>query len=111
MNLSHFINHRLKEIRAAGLPTNGEELNRYIEQFRNQNGRLPEKLLELRPQFRFKEAEDPFAGNALRYRRTETGYVLYSVGGDGRDDGGLVESERKESSDGKSYDLSFTVER
>ena len=82
-----------------------------IEQFRNQNGRLPEKLLELRPQFRFKEAEDPFAGNALRYRRTETGYVLYSVGGDGRDDGGLVESERKESSDGKSYDLSFTVER
>src|SRR5438093_7772040 len=29
MYLSHFINQRLKEIRAAGLPTNGEELNRY----------------------------------------------------------------------------------
>ena len=82
-----------------------------IEQFRNQNGQLPDELEGLTPRLRRNEVEDPFVGRALRYKRTETGYVLYSVGGDGRDNGGLEESDKTKISHGKSYDLTFTVER
>lgn len=32
--------------------------------------------------------DDPFSGQALRYRKTNRGSVLYSVGADGKDDGG-----------------------
>jgi hypothetical protein len=82
-----------------------------IEQFRNQNGRLPEKLAELVPQFLARDPEDPFARTTLRYRRNSTGYVAYSVGPDGSDDGGLEKSDKKESADKKSCDITFTVER
>jgi hypothetical protein len=55
--------------------------------------------------------EDPFAGDPMKYRRKAGGYVLYSVGPDGSDDGGLEKSNKKESADKKSYDITFVVER
>jgi hypothetical protein len=82
-----------------------------VERFTNRNGRRPETLEELTSQFRVEESWDPFSGKALQYRRTETGYILYSVGQDGRDDGGLELVDKRKSADGKSYDLPFTVER
>jgi hypothetical protein len=82
-----------------------------IEQFRNQYERLPEKLAELVPQFLSREPEDPFAGNTLQYRRNSAGYVVYSVGRDSSDDGGLEKSNKKESADKQSYDITFAVER
>jgi hypothetical protein len=36
---------------------------------------------------------DPFSGQALVYRREGAGYVLYSVGPDGKDDGGVEKTE------------------
>jgi hypothetical protein len=82
-----------------------------VEQFRNHHGRLPEELDELTPGLLAEVPEDPFTGGELQYRRTEKGYLIYSFGRDRRDDGGLEESEKKRSSDGKSYDLPFIVER
>jgi hypothetical protein len=43
---------------------------------------------------------DPFDGQPLRYKKLPKGYVVYSNGEDGKDDGG---DEKK--------DITFTVER
>ncbi len=82
-----------------------------LEQFRNQNGRLPESLDQLTPGFLAEVPEDPFTGMDLQYQRREKGYLLYSVGRDLQDDHGLEKSEKKKSSDGKSFDLTVIVER
>ena len=82
-----------------------------LEQFRNEEGRLPQNLEELTPDFIAGVPEDPFTGLALEYRRAEKGYLIYSVGPDGKNDGGLEEPETKRSRPGKSHDLVFAVER
>jgi hypothetical protein len=82
-----------------------------VESFRNETGRLPEKLEELAPKYFEEVPEDPFTGLELAYRRTEKGYVIYSVGSDRTDNGGLGEADKKQSDDKKSYDITFTVER
>jgi hypothetical protein len=82
-----------------------------VERFRNAQGRLPNDLRELTPQFLEAVPTDPFDGAALRYRRLARGYVIYSVDADGHDDGGREMPERRNSSDRTSYDITFTVER
>ena len=72
---------------------------------------MPDDLKELTPQFREAIPTDPFDGAALRYRRLTRGYVVYSVGEDGRDDGGREAPERKKTTDKTTYDITFTVER
>ncbi|MDW7995806.1 MAG: hypothetical protein RMI91_14245, partial [Gemmatales bacterium] len=54
--------------------------------FRDDNGRFPDQLQELVPKYRPRLEADLFSGQPLIYRRTDTGYVLYSVGPNGRDD-------------------------
>ncbi len=53
-----------------------------------EKGHPPEKLADLVPEYLPEVPEDPYSGTRLVYRRNPTGYVLYSVGPDGRDDGG-----------------------
>ncbi len=63
-----------------------------IERFRLPEGRVPEELLELVPDFLAEEPVDLMAGEALRYRAEERGdFSLYSVGWDRDDDGGSSE--------------------
>ncbi len=45
-------------------------------------------LDDLVPDYLPEVPDDPFGGGPLVYRRTATGYLLYSVGRDQRDDGG-----------------------
>nr|CAA9286545.1 hypothetical protein AVDCRST_MAG63-3995 [uncultured Armatimonadetes bacterium] len=60
-----------------------------LRAYRAERGRYPERLAELAPEYLKSVPVDPFAlEGPLRYRRTATGYVLYSVGPDGKDDGG-----------------------
>ncbi len=82
-----------------------------VERFRNAQGRLPNNLKELAPQFLEAVPTDPFDGVALRYRRLARGYVIYSVDADGHDDGGRERPEPRKSGDKSSYDITFTVER
>ena len=63
-----------------------------VESYRSEHGVLPDQLPS--------EFADPFTGRPLRYKKLAKGYVVYSVGEDGRDDGG---DEKK--------DITFTVER
>ena len=49
---------------------------------------MPKSLEELTPGYLTEVPPDPFDGEPLRYARTDEGYVLYSIGEDGEDDGG-----------------------
>ena len=53
-------------------------------------GAPPTDLTQLKPALLKELPADPFdpAGGPIRYRRTETGYLVYSVYEDGHDNGG-----------------------
>jgi hypothetical protein len=53
-----------------------------------EHGRYPAKLDALAPKYLPAVPGDLFSGKALVYKPTDKGYLLYSVGPDGRDDGG-----------------------
>jgi hypothetical protein len=59
-----------------------------LEVYRRAQHRYPASLEQLG--LADDRALDPFTGTALVYRRGDAGYVLYSVGSDGKDDGGSV---------------------
>jgi hypothetical protein len=82
-----------------------------LESFRNETGPLPEQLDELVPKYCTKVPEDPFTGMDLEYHRREQGYVIYSVGRDREDNGGLEKADKRNSDDKNSYDITFTVDR
>jgi len=79
-----------------------------VEQFRRKNGRLPEKLDELVPEFLEKVPLDPFDGQPLRYVVQEDEYKIYSVGENRVDDGGKVADSEYQFQD---PDLVVTVKR
>lgn len=80
-----------------------------VERYRlGHQGRLPENLAALVPEFLPQVPIDPFDGQPLRYHTLSKGYVIYSVGRDRHDDGG---KERPEKGEAKDYDETFIVER
>jgi hypothetical protein len=82
-----------------------------VERFRLAHGQLPNTLNELVPQFLSTMPDDPFDGQPLRYHRLAKGYVIYSIGADGHDDGGREKPADWKSTDKTTYDITFTVER
>ncbi|MEI6196081.1 MAG: hypothetical protein WCS42_17310 [Verrucomicrobiota bacterium] len=63
-----------------------------LERYRNLHGNYPERLDVLAPQLIATVPHDLINGEPLKYRRTDDGnYLLYSVGWDGKDDGGMPE--------------------
>jgi hypothetical protein len=75
-----------------------------VERYRLARGSLPESLGQLVPGYLAATPVDPFDGLALRFKRTDRGFILYSVGEDGKDDGGKEDPR-------KICDLVFRVER
>ncbi len=65
-----------------------------IERARLASGELPADEAHLAPACLKAVPRDPFAGEPLRYRRLEPGYVVYSLGPDGLDDGGVEKADR-----------------
>jgi hypothetical protein len=72
-----------------------------VEKYRLVAGVLPEKISDLAP---VEVPSDPFDGKPLRYEKLSKGYVVYSVGEDGVDNGGTEGF-------GPGTDITFTVER
>ena len=58
-----------------------------------ENGRFPDTLSALTPDYLAEVPRDYFTGRALAYDLTEGAYELYSVGPNGRDDGGAGPEE------------------
>jgi hypothetical protein len=58
------------------------------ERYRRSHGDWPQSLADLVPRFLPTVPLDPFDGKPLRYRKTDHGAIVYSVGEDGCDDGG-----------------------
>lgn len=64
--------------------------------YRAEHGAYPDKLTQLSPQYLAKVPKDAFAKDGeLRYRRQDGGFLLYSVGANGQDDGGRGYDDRK----------------
>jgi len=59
-----------------------------LRMYRVQHGGPPRELADLVPDFLPAVPEDPFSGKPLIYRPRATGYLLYSVGPNRRDDDG-----------------------
>ncbi|MFC1760612.1 hypothetical protein ACFL6U_00855 [Planctomycetota bacterium] len=78
-----------------------------IERYRLAQQRLPEQLDQLVPDYLETGPIDPYDGQPLRYRLLDTGYVVYSIGVDGKDDGG----KEKPKVEKPPWDFTFTVER
>jgi len=79
-----------------------------IERCRLATGATPGQLADLVPQYLSQVPIDPFDSQPIRYRRTEPGYVLYSIAEDNEDNGG---KERDDVGKGQPYDLCFIVAR
>ena len=56
--------------------------------YHRDHGDYPAKLDDLAPKYLAAVPDDLFSGKALVYRPTEKGYLFYSVGADGKDEGG-----------------------
>ena len=56
--------------------------------YRADNNRYPEKLADLAPKYLTAVPDDLFNGEPLIYKPGENGYLFYSVGPNGKDDGG-----------------------
>ncbi|HEV3440712.1 MAG TPA: hypothetical protein VG122_25375 [Gemmata sp.] len=59
-----------------------------LARYQRDNGKFPEKLGALAPKYLPQAPRDLFSGKAPIYRATGDGYLLYSVGVNGIDDGG-----------------------
>jgi len=67
-----------------------------LHAYRLEHHHYPASLMELTPEYLEKLPEDPFiARDTFKYRVEGEGYVLYSVGPDGKDDGGRMIDDPK----------------
>ncbi len=71
-----------------------------IRLHQQETGSNPERLADLVPGILPAVPADPFGSGPLIYRRTDDGYQLYSVGPNGKDDGGTPWDPRKPSQPG-----------
>jgi hypothetical protein len=78
-----------------------------VERYRLRHGRWPENLDALVPDLLRAVPADPFDGRPLRYRRTAAEVAVYSVGPDGKDDGGRIAPQDVGKKDGP--DLGFRL--
>jgi hypothetical protein len=80
-----------------------------VERFRRaHNGNLPAELSELAPTYLPSLPIDPFDGQPLRFKRLASGYSVYSIGADLRDDGGAEGDPKKQTS---AKDITFILEK
>jgi hypothetical protein len=59
-----------------------------LHAFKKDTGKYPPKLADLAPKYLPAIPDDLFSGKPLVYKPSDHGYLLYSVGPNGKDDGG-----------------------
>lgn len=87
--------HSMLKFALAQSTINEAQIACALERYRLVHGRLPDRLDELAPGFIERLPHDVINGKPLKYRLTGDGqFVLYSVGWNGVDDGGVVVREK-----------------
>jgi len=66
-----------------------------VEEWRLRHGRWPDSLEQLVPEVLDAVPDDPFSDSPIRSAKTPDGVVVYSVGEDGTDNGGIREEEAR----------------
>jgi hypothetical protein len=80
-----------------------------VERFRRAHGEsLPASLDELVPTYLKAIPLDPIDGQQLRFKKLAKGYVIYSIGSDGQDDGGAEPDPKNRNAPS---DITFIMER
>ncbi|MFO0844419.1 MAG: hypothetical protein U0797_18815 [Gemmataceae bacterium] len=69
------------------------------ERYRLKHGRWPLEAKEIDASLLSPVPTDPYDGAALRFRRRDDGLVVYSIGGNGKDDGGDLGERAKDAPD------------
>ncbi|MHC4575324.1 MAG: hypothetical protein ACYS76_14540 [Planctomycetota bacterium] len=82
-----------------------------VQRYRLAAVRLPHTLAELVPSYLDAVPKDPFDGKALRYKKLDPGFVVYSIDEDGTDDGGKERPKPPEIKADSHYDITFIVQR
>jgi hypothetical protein len=77
------------------------------ERYRRANGRWPVTLEDLVPVELSRIPQDPYDGEPLLYARHGGGIVVYSVGPDCTDDGGMVAGTAQDATDTRGTDVGF----
>jgi hypothetical protein len=75
------------------------ELSIVLERYRLDHAGYPQKLADLSPKYIAVVPNDKFADRPMMYKRTDSGYLIYSVGKNGKDDDGLTYNDRDEADD------------
>lgn len=80
-----------------------------VERYRLAHGdKLPDSLDALVSDYITAVPRDPFDDQPLHFKKLQRGYVVYSIGPDGIDDGGMAKTNLLVTTN---YDVTFTVER
>ena len=66
-----------------------------VERYRKANGKAPDSLDELVPDYLGAASVDPYTGKQLLYVHDDKGYTVYSIGANRTDDGGKIRSLEK----------------
>lgn len=86
-----------RKVHAASDRTEQIERNLHVAvalaAYRKAEGRYPAKLADLAPKYLAAVPGDVFSGKELIYKPSATGYLFYSVGANGKDDGGQWHGE------------------
>ncbi|QEG00323.1 hypothetical protein Mal15_43930 [Stieleria maiorica] len=77
--------------------------------FSEKHGRMPGELEELVPEFLPSIPIDPYTDRPLIYRHTDQGFVVYSAGRNGIDDGGQFGDITTLPQDGSDFDLETLI--
>lgn len=83
-----------------------------LRAYQIEHGQYPDSLAQLRSAGGWEIPEDPFSGKELIYRRQGQGYILYSVGQNFKDDGGLnFQDARQKKPPQVDYDIAIKMTR
>jgi hypothetical protein len=82
-----------------------------LELYRREHGQFPASLPAVQVAYDLPEIIDPFSKVAPVYRRTDAGFLLYSVGLDGKDDGGKFPPPSATTSDFANQDINLVPDR
>lgn len=83
-----------------------------IQRYRLAKSKLPDRLKDLVPDYLSSIPLDPYDGKELRYKKLDTGFVVYSIGEDLSDDDGTeIPKTSKEKKEIRNWDVTFIVEK